>query len=54
MPNDTDERKRKQRGRSIAIALALGALVMVFYASTIINVGKALEAHRAQIERPKS
>jgi hypothetical protein len=35
----TDEQKRRRRSRSIAIALALGALVVLFYAVTIIKLG---------------
>ena len=30
---------RRQRMRSIAIALALGALVVIFYAATIVRFG---------------
>jgi hypothetical protein len=36
----TEEQKRRRRARSIAIALALGALVVLFYALTIIKVGQ--------------
>ncbi len=36
----TEEQKRRRRARSIAIALALGALVLLFYALTIIKVGQ--------------
>jgi hypothetical protein len=35
----TNEQRRRQRARSIAIALALGALVVVFFALTIVKVG---------------
>jgi hypothetical protein len=35
----TDEQKRRRRSRSVAIALALGALVLLFYAVTIIKLG---------------
>jgi hypothetical protein len=35
----TDEQKRRQRARSIAIAIALGALVVLFYAITIVKLG---------------
>ena len=35
----TEEQKRRRRARSIAIALALGALVLLFYALTIVKVG---------------
>lgn len=34
-----DERTRRQRHRSLAIALALGALVVIFYAATIVRLG---------------
>ena len=33
----TEEQKRKRRARSIAIALALGALVILFYAVTLVK-----------------
>jgi hypothetical protein len=36
----TEEQKRRRRARNIAIALALGALVVLFYALTIIKVGQ--------------
>lgn len=35
----TPEQKRRQRARSVAIALALGALVVLFYAITIVKLG---------------
>ena len=35
----TDEQKRRRRARSIAIALALGALVLLFYAVTVVKLG---------------
>jgi hypothetical protein len=35
----TEEQKRRRRARSIAIALALGALVLLFYAVTMVKVG---------------
>ena len=54
MTLDDNVRKKKQRARSVAIALGLGVLVLIFYASAIINVGKALETRRTQIEKPKS
>jgi hypothetical protein len=38
------EEKRRRRQRSIAIALVLGALVLLFYAITIIKQGAALNA----------
>jgi hypothetical protein len=34
-----DERLKRQRNRSIAIALVLGALVLLFYAATIVRLG---------------
>lgn len=33
------EGAKRQRARSIAIALALGALVVIFYAATIVRLG---------------
>ncbi|MFV0296340.1 MAG: hypothetical protein ACK5JT_09515 [Hyphomicrobiaceae bacterium] len=33
------ERRRRQRTRSIAIGLGLGALVILFYAATIVRLG---------------
>ncbi len=38
----TDEQKGRQRARSIAIALSLGALVLLFYALTIVRLGPAV------------
>jgi hypothetical protein len=35
----TPEQKRRQRARSVAIAVALGALVVLFYAITIVKLG---------------
>jgi hypothetical protein len=35
----TEEQKRRRRARSIAIALVLGALVLLFYAVTIVKLG---------------
>jgi archaellum biogenesis protein FlaJ (TadC family) len=35
----TDEQQRRRRARSIAIALALAALVLLFYAVTIVKLG---------------
>lgn len=32
-------RQRRQRMRSLAIALALGAMVVLFYAATIVRLG---------------
>ena len=36
----TEEQKRRRRARSIANAFALGALVLLFYALTIVKVGQ--------------
>ncbi len=33
----TQEQQRRRRARSIAIALALGALVILFYAVTLVK-----------------
>ena len=33
----TEEQKRRRRARSIAIALSLGALVLLFYAVTLVK-----------------
>jgi archaellum biogenesis protein FlaJ (TadC family) len=38
----TDEQKRRRRARSIAIALSLAALVLLFYAITIVKLGPAV------------
>jgi len=35
----TDKQVAARRHRSIAIALALGALVLLFYAATIVRMG---------------
>ncbi|MGZ8322453.1 MAG: hypothetical protein ACXWVC_05060 [Rhodoplanes sp.] len=35
----TEEQKRRRRARSIAIALTLGALVLLFYAVTVVKLG---------------
>lgn len=35
----TDKQKKAQRARSIAIAIVLGALVVVFYAVTVLKFG---------------
>lgn len=40
----TDEQRKRQRARSIAIALSLGALVLMFYAITIVRLGSAAMA----------
>jgi len=39
----TEEQKRARRSRSIAIALALGALVILFYAITLVKGPIVLE-----------
>ena len=36
---ENQERLRRQRMRSLAIALALAALVVLFYAATIVRLG---------------
>lgn len=36
---DEAERLARRRRRSIALALALGALVLIFYALTIVKMG---------------
>ena len=38
----TEEQKRRRRARSIAIALSLGALVVLFYAITIVKLGPGI------------
>jgi sugar phosphate isomerase/epimerase len=38
-PEERMERERRQRMRSIAIAVALGAMVVMFYAATIVRMG---------------
>ena len=38
----TERQKRARRSRSIAIALALFAMVIVFYAATIVKFGPAI------------
>ncbi len=35
----TEEQKQRRRARSIAIALVLAALVVLFYAITIVKLG---------------
>jgi predicted nucleic acid-binding Zn ribbon protein len=35
----TETQKKRQRRRSMAIAFALGALVLIFYAVTIVKMG---------------
>ena len=38
----TEEQKRRRRARSIAIALSLGALVLLFYAVTVVKLGPGI------------
>jgi hypothetical protein len=38
--NDEEKRLKRQRMRSLAIALGLGFLVLLFYAATIVRMGK--------------
>jgi ferric-dicitrate binding protein FerR (iron transport regulator) len=38
---ETEQRARRRR-RSIALALALGAVVLIFYALTIVKLGPGL------------
>jgi hypothetical protein len=38
-PKLTPEQAARQRRRNVAIALALGALVMIFYAVSMVKVG---------------
>jgi hypothetical protein len=38
-PEEEERFKRARRGRNIALALVLGALVVLFYAITIVKVG---------------
>ncbi len=38
----TGEQMQRRRTRSIAIALSLGALVLLFYAITIVRLGPAV------------
>ena len=40
MADESEEAKRQRRRRSIAIALGLVALVVLFYAMTIVRLGK--------------
>ena len=40
----SEEEKRRRRQRSVALALVLGALVLLFYAISIIKQGAALNA----------
>jgi hypothetical protein len=40
----SEEEKRRRRQRSIALALVLGALVLLFYAITVVKQGAALNA----------
>jgi O-antigen/teichoic acid export membrane protein len=38
--NDDEKRLKRQRMRSLAIAFGLGFLVLLFYAATIVRMGK--------------
>ncbi|WP_170149448.1 hypothetical protein [Rhodoplanes roseus] len=38
----TPEQKRRQRARSVAIALVLAALVVLFYAVTLVKLGPGI------------
>jgi thiol:disulfide interchange protein len=40
----SEEEKRRRRQRSLALALVLGAIVLLFYAITIVKQGAALNA----------
>ena len=55
MTDQEIERRKRQRQRSIAIGLALGALVIIFYVTSIVKMGSQLrDLHQTQIEQPKS
>lgn len=41
-PEQLEEFKKRRRKRSIALAVALGALVVLFYAVTIVKIGPAI------------
>ncbi len=41
----TDAQKRARRSRSLAIGLALGALVVIFYISTIVKIVRPILDH---------
>ena len=41
-PAALDERRRRQRRNSIALGLILGALVLIFYALTIVKMGPGI------------
>jgi len=38
-PEEEEQFKRARRGRNVALALVLGALVVLFYAITIVKTG---------------
>jgi hypothetical protein len=38
----TDAQKKARRSRSIALALALGALVIIFYVTTLVKFGPSI------------
>ena len=41
----SEQQVRARRNRSIAIALALGAMVLLFYAATIVRMGGNVVNH---------
>lgn len=41
-PEQMEDLKKRRRKRSIALALVLGALVVLFYAVTIVKIGPAI------------
>lgn len=43
-PTDDAARKRRQRNRSIALAAILGALVLIFYGITLVQLGNQSDA----------
>ena len=38
----TDAQKKARRSRSVALALALGALVIIFYVTTLVKFGPSV------------
>jgi len=38
----TDAQKKARRSRSVALALALGALVIIFYVTTLVKFGPSI------------
>lgn len=54
-PSERDQQQRRQRMRSVAIGLALGALVILFYAATIVRLGpNALNREGARFNEPQA